>query len=126
MHNSAALLLIGLLLVSMSLTTGCATIFSSDPEVISVTSDPAGAKFQYGPFTGTTPTSVAVPRKALSSFATFRKEGYEEKTVPVITGTQGVIWWGILFWPSLIIDFVTGNAYKLDPPVINVVLDPKK
>ena len=115
------------LVICLSLVvSGCATIFSSDPEVISVNSDPTGAKFQYGAFTGTTPASIAVPRKALTSFATFRKEGYEEKTVPVITGTQGVIWWGILFWPSLIIDFVTGNAYKLDPPLINVTLDPAK
>jgi len=53
-------------------------------------------------------------------------DGYEEKTVPVLTTTQGIIWWGILFWPSLVIDFVTGNAYDLDPPQIHVVLDPVK
>ena len=115
-----------LLLCISLLTSGCATIFSSEPETINVTSDPPGAKFQYGPFSGTTPTTIVVPRKALGSFASFRKEGYEEKTVPVVTGTQGVIWWGILFWPSLIIDFVTGNAYKLDPPLIHAVLDQKK
>ena len=119
--------LVVVLVLCLSLVvSGCATIFSSDPEIINVTSDPPGAKFQYGPFSGTTPSSITVPRKALGSFATFRKEGYEEKTVPVVTGTQGVIWWGILFWPSLIIDFVTGNAYKLDPPLINAVLDQKK
>jgi hypothetical protein len=53
-------------------------------------------------------------------------DGYEEKSVPVPITTQGIIWLGVLFWPSLVIDFVTGNAYTLDPPQINVILDPKK
>jgi hypothetical protein len=113
-----------LLLLCLALP-GCATLFSDAPEFIEVSSDPPGAKFQYGPFTGTTPAQIVVPRKALAQTATFRKEGYEEKTGPVITGIQGVIWWGILFWPSLIIDFVTGNAYKLDPPEIRATLEPK-
>ena len=106
--------------------SGCATIFSSEPVAVSVNSEPEGAKFQYGPFTGRTPATILVPRKALASWATFRLDGYEEKTTPVTAGTQGLIWWGILFWPSLIIDFVTGNAYTLDPPLINVVLDSVK
>src|SRR5688572_23810291 len=97
------------------LLSGCATLFTSDAEVISVSSDPPGARFQYGAYSGTTPATIAVPRKALGSFCSFRKEGYEEKTIPVVTGIQGVTWIGILFWPALIIDFVTGNAYKLDP-----------
>lgn len=123
MKRAKALLIIAFLSLASS---GCATLWSSEPETINVTSEPAGARFQYGAFSGTTPTTIVVPRKALTNFATFRKEGYEEKTVAVVTGTQGVIWWGILFWPSLIIDFVTGNAYKLDPPLISATLDPRR
>lgn len=114
------------LMMVCGILSGCATLFSSEPESITVTSEPSGARFQYGAFTGTTPATIVVPRKALAQMATFRKEGYEEKTVPVPTSIQGVIWWGILFWPSLIIDFVTGNAYKLDPPQIAAMLEPKK
>ena len=123
--NTKALYLLGLVLVLVGVLPGCATVFSGGPENIQVTSDPPGAKFNYGAYSGTTPTSIMVPRKALVTFATFRKDGYEEKTVPVITGIQGVTWIGILFWPALIIDFVTGNAYKLDPPLIRGNLDKK-
>lgn len=123
MKRAKALMFIAFLSL---VSSGCATIFSNEPESINVTSEPDGARFQYGPFSGTTPATVIVPRKALSSYATFRKDGYEEKTVPVITGTQGVVWWGVLFWPALIVDFVTGNAYKLDPPFISATLDPKR
>jgi len=115
------------IVTSLSLTlSGCATLFTSDSEVINVTSEPPGARFQYGPYTGTTPASIAVPRRALASYCNFRKEGYEEKTVPVVTGIQGVTWIGVLFPLALIIDFVTGAAYELEPPLIQTTLDKKQ
>lgn len=111
------------LVVLCVLLGGCATLFSSGPESINVKSDPPGARFQYGLFTGTTPTTILVPRKALAKYATFRMDGYEEKTVPVMTGFQGVALWGLLFWPFFFIDCLTGSAYNLDPPEINTSLD---
>jgi len=57
-----------------------------------------GAKFQYGPFKGITPTTILVPRKALTESATFQKEGFEERTVPVITGIQWITWLDIIAW----------------------------
>ena len=75
MTNITRTLVLG---ICLSLTAqGCATLFSSDPEVIQVTSDPAGAKFHYSAYSGTTPAEIMVPRKALANFATFTKEGYE-------------------------------------------------
>jgi hypothetical protein len=104
---------------------GCATIFTSSTEHVTVNSDPSGANFQYGPFNGTTPAQIEVPKKALASFATFSKPGYQTTTVPVVTGIQGATWWDILFWPGFIIDFVTGNANKLETPVITATLTPQ-
>ena len=45
---------------------------------------------------------------------------------PCSPGIQGVTWWNILFWPGFIVDFVTGNAYKLETPEINGKLEPVK
>ena len=103
---------------------GCATIFTSSTQSVTVNSDPSGANYQYGPFNGTTPAQIEVPKKALASFATFSKLGYQTTTVPVVTGIQGATWWDILFWPGFIIDFVTGNATKLETPVITATLTP--
>lgn len=103
---------------------GCATLFSSSTENVTVNSNPPGATYQYGPFNGTTPAQIVVPKKALASFATFSKPGYETATVPVVTGIQGATWWDILFWPGFIIDFVTSNATKLETPVITANLTP--
>ncbi len=104
--------------------TGCATIFTSSTQHVTVNSDPSGANFQYGPFNGTTPAQIEVPKKALASFASFSKPGYQNTTVPVVTGIQGATWWDILFWPGFIVDFVTSNATKLETPVITATLTP--
>ncbi|MBE3602834.1 hypothetical protein IMX07_04265 [bacterium] len=103
---------------------GCATIFTSSTEHVTVNSDPSGANFQYGPFNGTTPAQIEVPKKALASFATFSKPGYQTTTVPVVTGIQGATWWDILFPIGFVIDFVSGNANKLETPVITATLTP--
>ena len=108
----------------MLICSGCATIFSGGPESITMQSDPPGATYQYGPYQGKTPDTLAVARGSLSHFAIFSKAGYEQKTVPVETGIQGVTWVDILFWPGFIVDFVTGNAFKVNSPVVNAVLEP--
>jgi S1-C subfamily serine protease len=96
-------------------------MFSSEPQSIEVRSDPPGARFRYGTFSGITPATVAVPRKALVTEAIFSMEGYNEKVVPVTKSVQGITYLG-LGW--MFIDFLTGNAYKVDPPIINATLDP--
>ena len=117
-HMRDTVLTVGIALV----LSGCATILSGEPVQVSVNSEPAGAKFQYGPFTGRTPSTIFVPRKALTQSATFSLDGYEDKTVPVTTSTQGIVWLGIFFWPSIVIDFITGNASDLNPPLITAIL----
>lgn len=112
------------LLVGIVLCSGCATMFSSGPETVTIKSDPPGARYQYGPYSGKTPDTIQASRKALAQTATFTMEGYEQKTVSVLTGIQGVTWWDILFWPGFIVDFVTGNAYKLETPEISAKLEP--
>jgi hypothetical protein len=104
---------------------GCATLFASGPQEVTLNSNPAGATYRYGPFSGKTPATIEVPRKALASFATFSLQGYETTTVPVVTGIQGSTWWDILFPIGFVVDFVTGNANKVEIPTITADLTAK-
>lgn len=108
-------------MIGGSLLVGCATIFSSQPESIEIKSDPPGARFRYGRFSGVTPATIVVPRKELVSEASFSKEGYNEKTFPVKKSVQGITYLGLAY---MLVDFLNGNAYEIDPPVINVTLEP--
>lgn len=110
--------------VASLLITGCATIFGSGPQAINMKSEPQGAAYQYGPYSGKTPDTVQASRAELAHTATFALAGYESKTVPVETGIQGVTWVDVLFWPGFIVDFVTGNAYKVNTPDVTASLTP--
>ena len=103
---------------------GCATIFSSGPQTLTLNSDPSGATYQYGPYSGKTPATLQASRDDLAHIATFSLPGYQNATVPVETGVQGVTWVDVLFWPGFIVDFMTGNAFKVNTPVINATLSP--
>lgn len=56
--------------------------------------------------------------------AVFTLAGYQQQTVPVETGIQGVTWVDILFWPGFIVDFASGNAYKVSSPDLTANLTP--
>jgi len=113
-----------LAVVAACFLAGCATMFSSGPQSLTITSEPAGATYRYGPFSGKTPDTIEVPRKSLPNFASFDLKGYQSKTVPVDTGIQGATWWDVLFWPGFIVDFSTGNAYKVEIPTVTTQLEP--
>ena len=110
--------------VAALMVTGCATVFSSGPQTISLKSEPSGASYQYGPYSGKTPDTIQASRADLAHTATFTYTRYESKTVPVETGIQGLTWVDVLFWPGFIVDFATGNAYKVNTPDINASLTP--
>jgi hypothetical protein len=104
--------------------SGCATVFSSGPQTLNLKSEPPGATYQYGPYSGKTPDTVQASRAELAHVTTFTLAGYESKTVGVETSVQGVTWVDVLFWPGFIVDFVTGNAYKVNTPDVTATLTP--
>lgn len=112
--------------IGLTLLSGCATIFSSSPDTLTLESEPPGASYQYGPYQGKTPDTIPVSRKVVagSQVVTFQMRGYETRTMPVETGVQGVTWLDILVWPGFIVDFATGNAYKIEQPVVKAMLTP--
>ncbi len=122
---SKSSLVVSLLAASAVLfAPACATIFTSNTETVQMNSDPPGAKYDLGPFSGKTPDSIAIPKKAIPDFATFEMPGYERRTVPVESGIAGVFWINVLFWPGMIVDMVTGDYKTLSLPTISATLTP--
>ena len=101
-----------LLAVSL-LTQGCCSIFTPNPQSVSVDSKPEGAKVQIGQHKGTTPYTVLLPRgKDYVIQASY--EGKTE-TLNLNKNIEPVYWVNILFWPGLIIDLATGKMFKYEP-----------
>jgi hypothetical protein len=132
-------IILSLAITSMFLVSGCASIFCGESKTISITSDPAGAKFNikdgHGKVvhTGTTPASVSLKRSsgplAKGNYTiTFEKEGYTEKTVPVKQEFEtGWFLCNALLTPigCLIggsVDGATGSIYTIEN--VNTELEP--
>lgn len=101
-----------LLAVSL-LTQGCCSIFTSGPQTVSVNSVPEGAKVQIGPYKGTTPYSVSLPR-GNDHVITATLDG-KTQTQALQKNIEPLYWVNILFWPGLIIDLATGKMFKYEP-----------
>lgn len=111
-------------IAGLFLFSSCATLFSSNTVTVQMQSEPPGAQYQIGPFSGKTPDSIAIPKKSIPDFATFELPGYERKTVPIESGITGVFWVNVLFWPGMIVDIVTGDYKTLDVPEVRASLTP--
>ena len=119
------------LLTGMVLLQGCATIMNGSNDMVNISSTPRGANFSirdngYGDgnflevvATGTTPQNVLLARKTRlfgnEYSVQFKKEGYQNKTVPMKKTTS---WWfysNIIFGGPIgvIIDSITGAADDL-------------
>lgn len=120
-------------MLTASLTTGCATVFSGTKCKVKVKSgDPVEAKvFLNGNYMGTAPCKVKVPKNGLKSgqlTLEIRAEGYKSQFVTLTRKTKvaavigdvvtGVVW--------LIVDFADGAIYKAYPSKIRYSLEPEK
>jgi len=100
-------------LAALIFAQGCCSIFTGNPQTISVNSKPAGAKVLIGPYEGTTPYQISLPRgKNYVIQASY--EG-RDKTLALNKQIQPVYFINILFWPGLIIDLATGAMFEYDP-----------
>jgi hypothetical protein len=128
--------LLFLAIVLITLTTGCASIFSKSSYPISIKSNPDEAKIVIKDkngveiFTGLTPASLQL--KASSGFferaryqVTFTKNGYDTRTVPIEFKVDGWYFGNLLiggFIGMLIVDPATGAMYKLETEFLNETL----
>lgn len=102
-----------LALVLFILTQGCSSIFTSGPQNISVDSEPSGAKVKIGPYSGTTPYNVSIPRG--KNYTIQVNYQGEREVVNLEKAIEPVFWVNILFWPGLIVDLATGSMFRYDP-----------
>ena len=92
---------------------GCCSIFTAGPQVISIESEPPGAKVKLGPHKGTTPYQVSLPRGR--EYVLVVKYQGESQTVALTKSIEPVYWLNILLWPGLLIDLGTGKMFKYQP-----------
>lgn len=118
------------------LTSGCASIVSDSSYPVAISSAPEGAIFEITNengvkvHTGRTPTTVTLKSSSgyfssASYNLTFKKDGFEDKTVVIEGSVDGWYVANILFGGLiglLIIDPITGAMWKL-PEVHAVSLD---
>ena len=106
--------------------SGCATIFSGSNDNITFKSVPEGAKVEInGNSVGRTPVTVPIKRALTPPQVTLKLDGYEQRSVIMQNGFNGVSILNILFWPGFIIDAVTGTLMKYDVVTYEAELDAK-
>lgn len=102
---------------AFSLVTGCASIAGDNTRKVSVNSQPAGATVyvdnqQYG----TTPAVITLPSYIYGGKnVMLKKKGYRDESMTVNTKFQPIAILDILFWPTFIVDGLTGDLVKIDP-----------
>lgn len=106
--------------------SGCATIFSDSHDNITFNSVPEGAKVEVnGNSVGRTPVTVPIKRSLTPPQVTLKLDGYEQRTIMMQNGFNGVSLLNILFWPGFVVDAATGTLMKYDVVAYESELDPK-
>jgi hypothetical protein len=120
--------LLGTLVLTTLLGTGCTTVTRGTKDVLVVESDPSGAQVALSNgLRGQTPTSFELPRKNALT-VTVSKEGYETVTVnvtPKVVGAGGAGMAGNVLLGGLVgaaVDAGTGAMKDLKPNPVRVTL----
>jgi len=114
-----------LVLALLSATNiSCATIFNGTYQTVGVSSSPTGATvYLDGVIKGQTPLMLDLSRRR-EAIIRVEKEGYEPAELAVTRGVSGWIWGNLVIGGliGLVIDFVSGGAYKIKPEALNATL----
>jgi len=110
-----------LLCCAFLLTQGCCSIFTSGDQPVFIDSVPQGADVKVGPYKGSTPYSVTIPRG--KDYVITVKNGTQTETLTLEKSIEPVYWVNILFWPGLLIDLGTGKMWKYSPTEYEVTFD---
>lgn len=122
------------LIASTLLLNSCGTLFGDHNRVVHVTSAPPGANVYVNDALVGQTTASGVPldiylpsRSGFNSNVVIRveKSGYETIYQPVQTTFQPIAVLDIFFWPTFIVDIVTGDIVKINNPYMNFVLPPQ-
>lgn len=111
-----------LVIVLFGFNTGCMTIANGGKQTVSFDSTPEGANIMTmgGVSLGAAPVEAVLKRKK-DHYITFKKEGYDDKTILVANELSPWFW---LF--GGIIDLITGAAYRFENDHYHAELKPVK
>lgn len=101
--------------------TACATIMNGDMVSVPVYTTPSGALLVINGVEYTSPATVQAPRGKGDFKLHIEKEGYKPVDILLRQSADGWLWGNILFGGliGLAIDFITGDAYDLDPEMVS-------
>lgn len=117
-----------LLLLSASMSVGCASIATSGQQTLSVDSEPPGAQVLFnGAQLGQTPTQVRVPRQREGVRLVLRKSGYQDATVQPGNTMSGWIIGNVILGGVIgtTVDVATGSSVEYSPDSFFVTLTPE-
>jgi len=112
---------IATLLVLMLNAAGCATIVNGRTQGIAVASTPPAATVKVDGLETTTPGRVDLRRNREHTMV-FTKDGFPDRDVKLESGPSAWLLGNLIFGGliGLIIDFVSGGAYKLSPASVDM------
>ena len=111
----------GIVVLAAGFSSGCASIISGTKQTIAISSAPSGAKVRMGPYTGTTPYTVALPKG--KDYPVEVTLDSQKRVIALQRSFDAIGIINILFWPGFIVDAVTGAITKYDPATYHVDFD---
>lgn len=99
----------------------CATIMNGDMVSVPVYTTPSSAKLVINGMEYTSPATVQAPRGKGNFKLHIEKDGYKPVDVLLTQSCDGWLWGNVVFGGliGLAVDFITGDAYDLDPEVVS-------
>ena len=113
-----------LVLSSLPLLAGCASIIHGTTQQIGISSSPTGAQVTVdGMQHGITPVVVDLKRKDTHTIHV-ALDGYQPFEIALTRSVSGWVWGNLVFGgiPGLAIDAITGGLYKLAPEQVSAQL----
>ncbi len=102
-------------LVVSSLLSGCATIFGSSSDIITISSkDPAATILVNGNEVGNGSATYTLKR-GKQAVITASKKGCQDRTVITDQSVAGAAFFNLIFVIGWLVDAVSGALYKADP-----------
>ena len=113
-------------LAMLLLTSSCGTIFSGTSDLVTITSNPIGAKVSVdGMYIGVSPVTTTLKRSN-DHMVLVRLDGYVDATAVITRSFNAVSILNLLSPICWLVDVVTGGIWKFDRDILGVELEPIK
>lgn len=115
------------LLVCMVGLQSCATLFTGTKDVITINSEPPGARVEFnGNMVGRTPYTGPVKRNTSAPIVTLKMDGYETRSFELGSKLNVISLLNVINLFGFIVDGVTGAIFVYDPKVYTIQLDKQR